>query len=69
MKKAILFIISFMISACISFNVQAQTWYTANQVTVAWNPVTTLADGAAKTISTNDPSGGNDGDIWFKYTA
>jgi len=28
---------------------------------VEWN-------GAAKTISTSDPSGGDDGDIWFKYT-
>jgi hypothetical protein len=26
-------------------------------------------DGAAKTVSVNDPSGGSDGDIWFKYTA
>jgi hypothetical protein len=24
-------------------------------------------DGAAKYVSTSDPSGGNDGDMWFKY--
>jgi len=47
MKKAILFLISFLIASCISFNVEAQTWFTANQVTVAWNPVTTLSDGTA----------------------
>ena len=26
-------------------------------------------DGAHKTVSTLDPSGGSDGDIWFKYMA
>ena len=26
-------------------------------------------DGARKYVSTSDPSGGDDGDIWFKYTA
>ena len=25
--------------------------------------------GATKTVSTSDPSGGSDGDIWFKYMA
>lgn len=24
-------------------------------------------DGAGKTVSVNDPSGGSDGDMWFKY--
>ena len=28
-----------------------------------------LWGGSAKTVSTSDPSGGNDGDFWFKYEA
>ncbi len=28
-----------------------------------------LWDGGDKTISTSSPSGGSDGDVWFKYTA
>jgi len=39
----------------------------ASGVSLAAN--STKWDGAAKTVSTSDPSGGSDGDIWFKYTA
>lgn len=39
----------------------------ASGVSLAANA--TKWDGAAKTVSTSDPSGGSDGDIWFKYTA
>ena len=28
-----------------------------------------LWGGSAKTVSTSDPSGGDDGDFWFKYEA
>ena len=28
-----------------------------------------LWGGSAKTVSTSDPSGGSNGDFWFKYTA
>jgi len=28
-----------------------------------------LWGGSAKTVSTSDPSGGSDGDFWFKYEA
>jgi len=38
--------------------------------TGAWgHPDASKWDGAAKTVSTDDPSGGSNGDIWFKYTA
>lgn len=32
-------------------------------------PNSTAWDGANKTVSTSDPSGGSDGDIWFKREA
>jgi len=44
--KKIICIVLFIILAC-AVNAQAQTWYTTNQATVAWNPVTTLSDGTA----------------------
>jgi hypothetical protein len=36
--KKIICIVLFIVFAC-AFNAQAQTWFTANQVTVGWNPV------------------------------
>ena len=38
-----------------------------SSTTVCANLNAQLWDGAAKYVSTSDPSGGNDNDIWFKY--
>ena len=36
---------------------------------VQWNGSTTVTDGPKITTSTNNPSGGSNGDLWFTYTA
>ena len=45
---------------------------TSNKTVATIGAIVTFGDlwgGSAKTVSTSDPSGGNDGDFWFKYTA
>ena len=44
---------------------------TSNKTVATIGAIVTFGDlwgGSAKTVSTSDPSGGNDGDFWFKYT-
>lgn len=48
MKKAFLWILMCVLAVVIGYGLaQAQIWYPANQKTVAWDAVTTMADGTA----------------------
>ena len=45
---------------------------TTNKNVASIGAIVTFGDlwgGSAKTVSTSDPSGGSDGDFWFKYSA
>ena len=45
---------------------------TSNKNVASIGAIVTFGDlwgGSAKTVSTSDPSGGSDGDFWFKYEA
>ena len=45
---------------------------TSNKTVATIGAIVTFGDlwgGSAKTVSTSDPSGGSDGDFWFKYSA
>ena len=45
---------------------------TTNKNVASIGAIVTFGDlwgGSAKTVSTSDPSGGSDGDFWFKYEA